>query len=105
MAIAHARQFAPTGVTKHGSIGHGFHRERSALWRLELRTARRRSVARRGRLCLGYAGPSLPRLPLRLFSCESGPLPSEDPGRDGGTGGPADADVARLSQRPVGPLL
>src|SRR2546430_10833566 len=68
-------------------------------------TTNRSASPRRGCLCLGYAGPSLPRLPLRLFRSESGPLPSEDLGRDGGAGGPADADVARLSQRPAGPLL
>jgi hypothetical protein len=31
-------------------------------------------------------GP-LSRLPLRIFGGEPGPLPSEDPGRYGGTGG------------------
>src|ERR1043166_7694738 len=39
---------------------------------------------------------------LSVVRAESGSLPSEDLGRDGGAGGPA---IARLSPRPTGPLL
>ena len=55
----------------------------------------------RGRLGLGRRGQPLPRLPRRLFGGQPGPLPPEDPGRHGRAGAAADADLARLPQRPA----
>jgi hypothetical protein len=61
----------------------------------QLRSARRDFVTRRRRLGVGYLRQPLSRLPLRLLGGEPGPLPSEDSGRYGGTGGQADVDLPR----------
>ena len=50
---------------------------------------------------MGHRGQPLPRLPVRLFGGEPGPLPPEDPRGDGRAGAAADADLARLPQRPA----
>ena len=63
----------------------------------QLPAARRGADRGRGRLGLGHRGQPLPRLPRRLLGGEPGPLPPEDPRRDGRAGAAADADLAAPS--------
>ena len=71
----------------------------------QLPAARRGADQGRGRLGHRHRGQPLPRLPRRLLGGQPGPLPPEDPRRDGRAGEPPDPDLPRLPQRPARPLL